>query len=55
FDDDDVLGVLAWIQGCLGLEALTNGRFEASLAKLAKDVSYGLMIDENDTYVMNNI
>ncbi|GJY24404.1 hypothetical protein Tco_0398062 [Tanacetum coccineum] len=38
FDDDDVLDVLAWIQGCLGLEAWTNGRFEASLAKLAKDV-----------------
>ncbi|GKA44541.1 hypothetical protein Tco_0737265 [Tanacetum coccineum] len=55
FDDDYVLGVLAWIQGCLGLEAWTNGKFEASLAKLAKDVSYGLMIDENDAYVMNDV
>ncbi|GKA62064.1 hypothetical protein Tco_0761583, partial [Tanacetum coccineum] len=54
-DDDDVLGVLAWIQGCFGLEAWTNGRFEASLEKLAKDVSYGLMIDRNDAYVMNDV
>ncbi|GKB55817.1 hypothetical protein Tco_0912003 [Tanacetum coccineum] len=32
-----------------------NSRCEASLEKLAKDVSYGPMKDDNDAYVMNDV
>ncbi|GJZ17842.1 hypothetical protein Tco_0553965 [Tanacetum coccineum] len=47
-DDDNACDALV---RKLGL----NNRCEASLAKLAKDVSYGLMKDENDAYVMNDV
>ncbi|GJS33985.1 hypothetical protein Tco_0532367 [Tanacetum coccineum] len=42
---------MPWLIRKLGLNSIC----EASLAKLAKDVSYGLMKDENDAYVMNEV